>query len=88
MAVILSDDDDLKVPALTADELAWAKKLDALLGKMPKRLKLIEVDDTLALVDAEGATQADEGGFGAVRDAGAVLADLTGGVMKISGMTN
>lgn len=88
MAVILSDDDDLQVPALTADELAWAKKLDTLLAKMPKRLKLIEVDDTLALVDAERATQADEGGFGAVRDAGAVLADLTGGVMKISGMTN
>ncbi len=78
MAVILSDGDNLQVPALTADELAWAKKLDALLAKMPKRLKLIEVDDTLALVDAEGATQADEGGFGAVRDAGAVLADPDG----------
>ena len=45
MALILED--DTLVPELTADERAWAKKLDALLGKMPQRLKLIEVDDSL-----------------------------------------
>ncbi|WP_425953066.1 hypothetical protein [Ralstonia pseudosolanacearum] len=87
MSVILTDGDDIQVPALTATELAWAKKLDALLEKMPARLKLIEVDDSLNLVDREAARHACDGGFDAMRDAGAVLADLTGGTMKISGMT-
>lgn len=88
MALILADEDDLQVAPLTTDEKAWAKKLDALLAKMPARLKLVEVDDTLVLVDLSGLKRVDDdSGFGAVRAAGAVLADLTGGIMKISGMT-
>jgi hypothetical protein len=88
MALVLRKDDDLRVPALAAEEKAWAKKLDALLAKMPERLKLIEVDDTLVLVDREAAADRESGtGFAAVREAGAVLAELTGGILKISGMT-
>jgi hypothetical protein len=88
MALILADEDDLRVAALTAEEKTWAKKMDALLARMPERLKLIEVDDGLVLVDREalGATESGSG-FGAVRHAGAVLADLTSGTLKISGMT-
>ncbi|WP_186214710.1 hypothetical protein [Burkholderia gladioli] len=88
MALILADEGGLQVEPLTADERAWARKLDTLLAKMPARLKLIEVDDTLVLVDQAGLKSVDDdSGFGAVRAAGAVLANLTGGVMKISGMT-
>ncbi|WP_158906789.1 hypothetical protein [Burkholderia sp. L27(2015)] len=87
MALILVDEDDVRVAALSADEKAWAKKLDALLAKMPERLKLVEIDDSVMLIDREAA-EGSEGGFGVLREAGAVLADLTGGVMKISGMTH
>ncbi|HIH2744965.1 TPA: hypothetical protein ACYLN4_000631 [Burkholderia lata] len=88
MALILANEDDLQVEPLTIDEKVWAKKLDALLAKMPARLKLVEVDDTLVLVDLSGLKRVDDdSGFDVVRAAGAVLGDLTGGLMKISGMT-
>lgn len=92
MTVSLEHEDDLQVPPLSAEELAWAKKLDALLGKMPARLKLIEVDDSLQLVDTAAAesalTTSRNGAFGALRDAGVVLADIGNGLLKISGMSN
>lgn len=92
MAVQVKDEDELQAPPLTAEELAWAKKLDAVLGKMPSRLKLIEVDDVLYVVDksaAETALDASRNGaFGALRDAGVVLADIGNGTLKIAGMSN
>lgn len=90
MSVRVEDVDGIQVAPLNKEELAWAKKLDALLGRMPARLKLIEVDDSLNLVDADALRAAgqDSNGFGAVRDAGAVLACLSNGTLKISGMTN
>jgi hypothetical protein len=88
MALVLTDEDDVRVAMLTVDEIAWAKRLDGLLAKMPARLKLVEVDDRLVLVDRDRLEAAESGsGFGAVRAAGAVLADLTGGTLKISGMS-
>lgn len=91
MSVMLEDEDELQVTPLSVDELAWVKRLDALLGKMPARLKLIEVDDRLKLVDRDAATAALDaamnGSFGALRDAGVVLADIGNGTLKISGMT-
>jgi hypothetical protein len=86
MALILED--DVSVSPLTTEEKAWAKKLDALLGKMPERLKLVEVDDSLVLVDRGAVEATSESGIGAVRGAGGVLATLTNGVLKITGMTH
>ena len=86
MSVTLRDEESLHVLPLSAAELDWAKKLDALMGKMPKRLKLIEIDDNLMVVDAEAASKAD-GGFGSLEDGSMVLADIGNAAMKISGMT-
>lgn len=86
MGLILEDEDDIQVTPLSAEELAWVKKLDSLFGKMPKRLKLIEVDDSLKLVDRAALLETD-GGFGSVERAGAVLADLKNGFLNVSGMT-
>ena len=86
MSVTLRDEEDLHVSPLSAAELNWVKKLDALMGKMPNRLKLIEVDDNLMVVDADAASEAD-GGFGALQDGGIVLADIGNATLKIAGMT-
>lgn len=86
MTLRLEDEDDIQVAPLSAEELAWARKLDLLLGKIPKRLKLIEVDDSLKLVDRAALLETD-GGFGSVERAGAVLADLRNGFLNVSSMT-
>ncbi|GBG14805.1 patatin [Novimethylophilus kurashikiensis] len=74
---------------LSPEELAWATKLDKLLGQMPPRIKLIEIDDRLKIVDKALAECAglSGGGYGQIVKAGAELADLTNGMFQISGMT-
>lgn len=93
MSVYLQSPEELQVPSLTAEELAWVKKLDKLLGQMPARLKLIECDDSLFVVDDDAAkaalnAEAQQGGFQVMVEAGAVLADVGNGTMRVSGMTN
>lgn len=82
MAVVI--DPSAREP-LTSEELTWAKKLDKLLGQMPSRLKIVEVDDQLMLIDS--GINPFESGVGPLEDAGGFLAMLTNGTMKITSMT-
>lgn len=84
--------DEISASPLNAEELAWAKKLDALFGKMPARLLLIEVDDTLVLVDRNATSSASKGRcecvFSDLEKYGVVLAEISNALLKVTGMTN
>jgi len=73
---MISIEDEISVPALTAIEIAWIKRLHNLLGKCPERLELMTKGDTgISIIDGNRASES-ELADGAAREDGIVLADI------------
>lgn len=84
--VVYIDEDDLAVPALTADEQKWVTQAGKLFAAMPPRLRLMESAGVIQVVDAEGARQSACCDGAAGRDR-IVLAEIISAASKIFGVS-
>jgi hypothetical protein len=84
--VVYTDDDELSVPALNAEERKWIEKAAKLFAEMPARLKLMEAGDAVYVVDSDGAKRS-ECCDGAAKHDGIVLADIHSATLKIFGVS-
>ena len=76
----------LSVPKLTPTEKKWINELDDLLGRMPKRLYLLECADSMSVID-RNAAPLHELNDGGASNAGIVLADLENGTFACTSVS-
>lgn len=86
MNIHYTNDDDLQVAPLSNSEKQWIEKFDALMSKMPKRLRVLEAGDGVFIYDDSAADGTDLDG-NLAHEKGLVLAQCYGATLKINSVS-